>query len=182
MSPTPELIHCPACSESIPTTLLSCPHCRRLTHAEELEGLAEKARAAWRKGDMARERELWSRSAELLPQETVQYRSIRARLDELDRLVTPQRSGAWGKASMGIGPALVVLLTKGKLLLVGLTKMGTLLTMLASLGVYWTIYGWAFALGIVLSIYVHEMGHMITIRRFGLPATAPMFIPGLGAF
>ena len=54
--------------------------------------------------------------------------------------------------------------------------------MLASVGVYWTMYGWAFALGLVLSIYIHEMGHMIAIRRFGLPATAPMFIPGLGAF
>src|SRR5688500_6713569 len=39
-----------------------------------------------------------------------------------------------------------------------------------------------FALGFVLSIYVHEMGHVAALRRFGLEATAPMFVPGLGAF
>jgi Zn-dependent protease len=54
--------------------------------------------------------------------------------------------------------------------------------MLASLGVYWNMYGWPFAAGIVISIYIHEMGHVIAIRRYGFPATAPMFIPGIGAF
>jgi Zn-dependent protease len=34
----------------------------------------------------------------------------------------------------------------------------------------------------VLSIYVHEMGHVVWLRRYGIPATAPMFIPGVGAF
>jgi Zn-dependent protease len=72
-------------------------------------------------------------------------------------------------------------MTKGKFLLLGLTKMGTLLTMLASLGVYWAIYGWAFALGLVVSIYIHEMGHVAEIRRYGFPAGAPVFIPGFGA-
>jgi Zn-dependent protease len=33
----------------------------------------------------------------------------------------------------------------------------------------------------VLSIYVHEMGHVIALRRYGFKATAPMFIPGFGA-
>jgi Zn-dependent protease len=34
----------------------------------------------------------------------------------------------------------------------------------------------------VLFIYIHEMGHVIALRSYGLPASAPMFIPGLGAF
>jgi Zn-dependent protease len=53
--------------------------------------------------------------------------------------------------------------------------------MLLSLGVYWAAFGWAFALGLVLSIYVHEMGHVAALRRYGIAASAPMFIPGLGA-
>jgi Zn-dependent protease len=53
--------------------------------------------------------------------------------------------------------------------------------MILSFGVYWTAFGWPFALGLVLSIYVHEMGHVAALRRFGFKATAPMFIPGLGA-
>lgn len=76
---------------------------------------------------------------------------------------------------------LVFVATKAKLLLLGLGKASTLLSMLVSLGVYWTIWGWQFALGVVLSIYVHEMGHVAALRRFGIPASAPMFIPGFGA-
>ncbi|MSV34627.1 MAG: site-2 protease family protein [Bryobacterales bacterium] len=73
-------------------------------------------------------------------------------------------------------------LTKGKLVLLGLTKLNTLLSMLASIGVYWLLYGWKFGLGFVLSIYVHEMGHVMALARYGIPASAPMFIPFFGAF
>ncbi len=97
----------------------------------------------------------------------------------------------WGKGAAGVGAlgallfkfkfALVFVLTKAKLLLFGLTKAGTLLSMLLSAGVYWTIWGWKFAFGVVLSIYVHEMGHVQALQRYGIKATAPMFIPGIGA-
>ena len=53
--------------------------------------------------------------------------------------------------------------------------------MLAAFGVYWTVFGGWFALGFVLSIYIHEMGHVAALLRYGVPATAPLFIPGLGA-
>jgi Zn-dependent protease len=175
---------CPACGTDRSDSALSCPQCRRLTHAAQLEDLARQAKAAWRVGKFAEERELWSRSLALLPEDTVQYRSVRARVDELDQQTAeahPTHSG-WRKASLGVGPALLLILGKGKLLLLGLTKLGTLLTMAASLGVYWAMYGWALALGLVLSIYIHEMGHVAAIRHYGLPASAPMFIPGLGAF
>jgi len=75
----------------------------------------------------------------------VQFRSIQARIAELDQqAATAAASGSsWKKASqMGIGPLVVLLLTKGKFLLLGVPKIGTLLTKLASLGLYWTIYGW----------------------------------------
>jgi Zn-dependent protease len=78
--------------------------------------------------------------------------------------------------------AVAFVLTKGKLLLLGLTKAGTLLSMLLSLGVYWAAWGWKFALGVVVSIYIHEMGHVAQLERFGIKASAPMFIPGFGAF
>src|SRR5258706_13079612 len=75
----------------------------------------------------------------------------------------------------------LVILTKGKLVLLGLTKLNTLLSMLVSIGFYWALYGWKFGLGFVLSIYVHEMGHVIALARYGIPASPPMFIPGFGA-
>lgn len=80
----------------------------------------------------------------------------------------------------GLG-ALALFAWKFKILLAGLTKSTTLFSMLASLGVYWTVWGWKFALGLVISIYIHEMGHIIQLRRYGFRTGAPTFIPGLGA-
>jgi Zn-dependent protease len=54
--------------------------------------------------------------------------------------------------------------------------------MLLSIGAYWALYGWRFGVGLVLAIYVHEMGHVYALRRFGFEASAPTFIPFLGAF
>ena len=178
---------CPGCGGELPESALSCPHCRRLVRAEKLEDLAKRAKEAWRLGHFAEERGLWAESLALLPEDTVQHRSIGARVAEIDGMLAgaaqhSQSHDGWKKASMGIGPALVLMLSKGKFLLLGLTKIGTLLTMFASLGVYWALYGWALALGVVISIYIHEMGHVGMIRRYGFQASAPMFIPGLGAF
>jgi Zn-dependent protease len=77
---------------------------------------------------------------------------------------------------------LAFVVTKGKFLLAGLTKSGTFFSMLLSFGVYWTAFGWKFAVGLIVSIYIHEMGHVAALHRFGIRASAPMFIPGLGAF
>jgi Zn-dependent protease len=76
----------------------------------------------------------------------------------------------------------VLAVTKGKLLLLGLLNLKTLLSIAAFLGVYWALYGWWFALGFVASIALHEMGHYVTVRHYGLQAQSPVFIPGLGAY
>ena len=91
-----------------------------------------------------------------------------------------ERRKIWG-ARGALVTGLTFLATKAKLLLLGLTKASTLFSMLLSVGVYWTLFGWPFAVLLVLSIYVHEMGHVAALRRFGIQATAPMFIPGFGA-
>ncbi|HEV3076268.1 MAG TPA: site-2 protease family protein [Thermoanaerobaculia bacterium] len=91
-----------------------------------------------------------------------------------------ERRRAWG-ARGALVTGLTFLATKAKLLLLGLTKASTLFSMLLSVGVYWTVFGWWFAVLLVLSIYVHEMGHVAALRRFGIQATPPMFVPGLGA-
>jgi Zn-dependent protease len=72
---------------------------------------------------------------------------------------------------------------KGVLLLLPKAKLLTTSgSMLVSVGAYALIWGWKFALGFVLLLFVHEMGHVIQLRREGVPASAPMFIPFLGAF
>lgn len=77
---------------------------------------------------------------------------------------------------------LVLVLTKGKFLLLGLSKAGSATTMLLSFGVYWAAFGWPLALGLVLSIYLHELGHVAAMARLGMRIEPPMFIPGLGAY
>ena len=53
--------------------------------------------------------------------------------------------------------------------------------MLLSIGAYALIYGWRFAVGFVLLIFVHEAGHLVAARLCGIPVGAPVFIPFLGA-
>ncbi len=68
----------------------------------------------------------------------------------------------------------VLLLPKLKLL----TTSGTALVSVAAYSLFW---GWEFAAGFVLLMFVHEMGHVIALRREGIKASTPMFIPFLGA-
>jgi Zn-dependent protease len=171
---------CPDCGTRLDESALSCPACHCLTHAAELESLAAQAQQATTRGDLTAARDLWQKSLNLLPPESVQYRSIQAHLENLK--TAPLASSGWKKSAAGIGSTLLLLLTKAKFLLFGLTKLSTLVSMLAFAGIYWALYGWSFAIGMVLSIYVHEMGHVLTLREYGIPASAPMFIPGFGAF
>jgi Zn-dependent protease len=71
---------------------------------------------------------------------------------------------------------------KFALLFVGKAKILTTSgSMLVSVAAYSLIWGWRFAVGFVLLLLVHELGHVIQLRREGIPASAPLFIPFLGA-
>ncbi len=84
-----------------------------------------------------------------------------------------------------LAPVLVALMTAGKWLLpaikVGLPllKMGGF--MFFSLFVYAQMFGWPFAAGFILLIFIHEMGHLIAARAVGLKVGLPLFIPFVGA-
>jgi Zn-dependent protease len=80
--------------------------------------------------------------------------------------------------------ALGALLAKFKTLALAIFKFkvfATSGTMLVSVAAYAWIWGWKFAVGFVLLILVHEMGHVLELRRQGVPASAPLFIPFMGA-
>jgi Zn-dependent protease len=72
------------------------------------------------------------------------------------------------------------------LTLLALGKLGAVLktggTMILSVGVYALVFGWPYAVGIVLLIFVHEMGHFGAARQRGLNVGAPTFIPFMGAW
>jgi Zn-dependent protease len=80
--------------------------------------------------------------------------------------------------------ALGALLLKFKaVLLIGLKLplFTTAGSMIVSIGAYAMIWGWRFGLGFVLLMLVHESGHALEARRQGLPVSAPVFIPFMGA-
>jgi Zn-dependent protease len=105
----------------------------------------------------------------------------------------PQRAGDpfgdrrppwWKRARSSLLAALVLIAAKGKTILLLVPKLKLLTTsgsMLVSVAAYALIWGWRFAVGFVVLLFVHEMGHVIALRREGVEASAPVFIPFLGA-
>lgn len=81
------------------------------------------------------------------------------------------------------GPVLAIgfLIFKYGAILLKLKVFTTAATMLVSIAAYAWIWGLPFAIGFVVLIFIHEIGHVIELRRQGVPASAPLFIPFLGA-
>ena len=183
-------ILCSSCATELPPFSLACPACGALIHAGALKQSATAADAATRAGDVAGAREHWTTVLSLLPAGSQQHEVVRARIAALasqhDAPAPKSEPGVettpwWRRGAPGLATAAVLLFSKLKFLLLGLTKASTFISMFAFFGVYWSIYGWPLALGLVLAIYIHEMGHVAMLRNLGIEAGAPMFIPGVGA-
>jgi Zn-dependent protease len=96
----------------------------------------------------------------------------------------PDTHSRWRRKLSAAGATLLAALTKLKaiLLLLGNVKIfATAGTMVVSVLAYGTIWGIPFATGFVVLLLVHELGHVIALRREGIKASAPLFIPFLGA-
>jgi Zn-dependent protease len=187
---------CAGCDTQLAPAALSCPACGTLVHANTLKSLAASATELTSAGQLVEARAAWSRTLELLPPASQQRDAVVARIADLNRRIAAQpaervRGSAANAASdarpwwmRGVAAAvtgIALLLGKLKFLLLGLTKASTFLSMFAFFGVYWSAYGWPLAAGLVISIYIHEMGHVAMLKRLRLDAGAPLFIPGVGA-
>ena len=103
----------------------------------------------------------------------------------------PAEPPAWhARAKKSLGPLGVVLvviaktLAKFKAILFLLPKLkfaGSLFSMLITIGIYALFFGWPFAVLFVVLLFVHEMGHVLAAKREGVSASAPMFVPMMGA-
>ena len=101
---------------------------------------------------------------------------------EVHRNPAPNRRRRNGMAGILITAAAFLATAGGKLLpLLYIFKSISLLSFLASLGIYAAVYGPAFGVGLTVMILLHELGHVVEIRRQGMRATAPVFIPFVGA-
>src|SRR5258707_1722793 len=105
----------------------------------------------------------------------------------------PSRDNWWTRLKKTLGPVAVVgvviakFFAKLKFFILPALKFLPLLlksggTMLILIWAYALFYGWKFAVGFVLLLFLHECGHLIVAKKFGLPASAPVFIPFMGAF
>ena len=89
-----------------------------------------------------------------------------------------------GSAIAALGALIAKFGVAIKALLVALPNLKLLVTAgtaLVSVAAYSLFFGWWFAAGFVVLLFVHEMGHVIALRREGIPSSAPMFIPFMGA-
>lgn len=155
-----------------------------MVHARRLEELATSARAHEERKDLAAALSDWQAALQLLPPDSSQAAWVRAKVAEL--LEATRHEAAKSQApgwTRKLGPfaPLALLLLKGKFFL-SLLKLKFLLSFATFAGLYWALYGAKFGLGLAVLILVHELGHLVAVKRRGLAAELPMFIPGFGAY
>lgn len=134
-------------------------------------------------GQLHAAREHWAAALKLLPPGSAQARGIEREIAKLDARLSPApRKADWKKRLGPLGVLIAAIAKYKTLALVLLTKGKFLIGILAFVGVYWSLFGKWFAIGLTGSVLIHEMGHYIMVRRFGFSAQLPMFLPGFGAY
>ena len=166
---TPELIrNCRRCAAELAPGTLACEKCHALVYSEELEQLAEEARALESNGEWQRARDLWLSGLPLLPPPSMQAKWIAEHVRSLE--ATPELPPTL--ASQATPPV-----TRR-----GALGLGFLLSFAVFVAVYSGLSGARLGIGFAVLILIHEMGHYVDIRRRGLPADMPLFLPGVGAY
>ena len=112
---------------------------------------------------------------------------------ESTQLAAPRTETAWSRVKKALGPVAVAtaliakFFAKLNFLVLPLLKFLPILlksggTMLLMIWIYTRMWGWQFGVGFVLLLLVHECGHLLVAKKFGLKVGAPVFIPFMGAF
>ncbi len=180
----PEPIHnCPSCSHWLPEGTLACPDCQTLTYGRHLSDLARTAQQLEVEGKWPEARERWQSTLAWLPENTEQATTIHGHISTINARLhaEDERKAKWTKRLGPFAPVFFFLL-KAKSALFLLFKLKFFLGLFGFFALYWALAGWRFALGATLCIFVHEMGHFVAVKRRGLKAELPMFIPGMGAY
>jgi Zn-dependent protease len=155
-----------------------------LVHAETLARISEEAKQFESQGKLLDARAKWVTGLPLLPKGSQQADWIRDHARQLELTANaaepPPPENKWAQKLGPLGP-IAILLAKSKALL-AIFKLNFLLSLFAFMGFYWTLYGMKFGIGFATLILIHELGHYIDIKRRGLPAEMPIFLPGLGAY
>lgn len=180
----PQVIHsCPNCSHWLPEGTLACPDCQTLTYGQHLSQIAFAAQQLELQQKWPEARDRWSSALQWLPPETQQSGSVQQHIAAIDarlKAIDDQKA-RWTKRLGPFAPVALFLL-KAKSAIFFLFKLKFLLSLVAFFGIYWLLFGWKFAVGFTAGLFIHEMGHYLAVKRRGLKAELPMFIPGMGAY
>jgi Zn-dependent protease len=175
---------CGRCGASLAPGVLVCSQCQALVHAQRLEELAASARGHEERRELVAAHSDWQVALELIPADSSQAAWVRAKLAELFQAIRDEAAkrdaSAWTR-KLGPFAPLALLLLKGKVFL-SLLKLKFLLSFASFAAIYWALYGAKFGIGLAVLILVHELGHFIAVKRRGLSADLPMFLPGFGAY
>jgi Zn-dependent protease len=177
--------NCKRCAAPLAAEALVCNRCHTLVHAEALEQLSSGAQMLEEQGDRKLAKEQWLTAAALLPANSRQLTWIQDHVRHLE-LASSDSSSPEPTSNKWVGrlgplAPLALALAKGKALL-ALLNLKFMLSLVAFAGLYWGLYGLSFGLGFAVQILLHEFGHYIDIKRRGLPADMPVFLPGIGAY
>jgi Zn-dependent protease len=164
-----------------------CEHCHTLVHSVELERLAAEAKTLEDNRETGQARQRWLAALPLLPPTSKQADWIKNHIRALDQAGTVQANDAqrqdalrpieannqWARQASAIAAAAPQTTP---------FRWMSVLSFLAFVGIYSAASGTKFGVGFAVLILIHEMGHFIDIKRRGLPADMPVFLPGLGAY
>lgn len=171
-----------------------CGQCHALVHSEELESLSTEAKALEARGELQQARERWLSALLLLPPTSTQAEWITQHAGMLDAKMLDAKTlgrGAvptggssdnqWAQQRELVGP-IVGQAGKNRSPVNQRFKLTSILSFLAFVAIYSVASGAKFGVGFAVLILIHEMGHFVDIKRRGLPADMPVFLPGLGAY
>jgi Zn-dependent protease len=163
-----------------------CDACHALVHSQELERLSAEAKALEAKGDLRQARDRWLSALLLLPPASTQAAWITQHTKALDAGGEAARSDQsndtqWAQQREMLAPVSGRAGKNGSAMKPGF-KLTSILSFLAFVAIYSAASGAKFGIGFAVLILIHEMGHFVDIKRRGLPADMPVFLPGLGAY
>lgn len=145
-----------------------CEHCRALVYASELQQISAQAKILETDQHFLKARDEWNAALKLLPSESQQAVWIKDKVAELERTAS-----AWSEMGHAAPEKPSVIRASA----------GAFVISFALFIMFESLYGGVkFGIGFSILILIHELGHFIDIKRRGMKADLPLFLPGLGAF
>jgi Zn-dependent protease len=178
--------NCKRCAHELAPGALVCDQCQALVHSDELERLSAEAKELESGRELGQARQTWLKALQLLPPTSTQANWIQQHIQSLDADANTARRGgtsdnAWAQLQAPAHGVAVPVAAGRTPRTVGF-RWTSILSFLAFVAIYSLLYRAKFGIGFAVLILIHEMGHFLDIKRRGLPADMPVFLPGLGAY